>query len=189
MLNFFKNTLGNDFPFEKRLNQEFGLNYGDISSYTYNSMVNPQYYNLQSSLSNLPNISFDQLKVNKTAFPLNTNLNLQLPSLASKGIQQAAKFNSSFIGKNAGAVGVVADIASNILGDKSEYSGTKGNLARGLDTAYDMLSDAAQVIPVYGTAISAGLKVAGLGNQVMGKLGGGTDGMTTLDAVLGSKLF
>lgn len=122
---------------------------------------------------------------------LNTNLssNLKLPSLASKGIQQATKFNGSFIGKNAGAVGVAADIASNILGDKSEYSGTKGNLARGLDTGYDMLSDAAQAIPVYGTAISAGLKVAGLGNQVMGKLGGGTDGMTTLDAVLGSKLF
>lgn len=89
----------------------------------------------------------------------------------------------------ANAAGIAATAASIAMGDKSEYSGAKGDLARNLDMAYDTLGAAANLIPGVGTFISSGMAVAGLGNQIMGKLGSSTDGMTTQDAILGSKLF
>ena len=94
--------------------------------------------------------------------------------------------NFTNIGNIAGAAGTVV---SSLLGDKREYSGTYGNVARTADSIYDTASDVISVIPGWGTAVSGIMKGAGALNQVMGKLGNSNDGMTVQDALLSSKIF
>lgn len=83
-------------------------------------------------------------------------------------------------------IGEFADIGNSLFADRNEYNGDAGLLSSSLDTAYDTASDAVKAIPVYGQLISAAMKTNKLMNNVMGKLGAGTDGMTTGDAILGS---
>lgn len=68
----------------------------------------------------------------------------------------------------------------------SEYQGAKGGITQGLDTAYDTIEASVGAVPGIGTlagAIMAGNKLLGHGVKA---IGGGTDGMTTTDAILGS---
>lgn len=100
------------------------------------------------------------------------------------------KFANSTFGKNFGMWSAGIDMANSvltgILGEKSEYSGTKGDLARGIDSAYDQVSDAIAMVPGFGQAASLIMKGGKALGAVTNKLGGGTDGMTTADAILGS---
>jgi len=83
--------------------------------------------------------------------------------------------------------GAAIGVASALMGDKSEYSGDYGNLTRGLDTAYDIASDAVNVIPGFGQAASLIMKGDALVGKAFNKwTGSGTDGMTATDAILGS---
>ena len=85
--------------------------------------------------------------------------------------------------------GIGASIADTALfGNQipTEYQGVKGGITQGLDTAYDAIEAGVGVVPGIGTlagAIMAGNKLLGHGVKAMG---GGTDGMTTTDAILGS---
>ena len=88
---------------------------------------------------------------------------------------------------NASISGAAMGIANSLMGDKSEYSGDKGGLTKGLDTGWDVASDAVSVIPGVGTAIGLGMKGFSLANKALNKwTGSGTDGMTTTDALMGS---
>lgn len=89
----------------------------------------------------------------------------------------------------AGAATALGDAASAALGPKSEYSGEKGKITQGMDAAYDKLESMAGNIPVYGKFIQAGMMANKLAGKVAGKLGAGTDGMTTQDAILGSSFL
>ena len=83
--------------------------------------------------------------------------------------------------------GAAMSVANSLMGDKSEYSGDKGGLTKGLDTGWDVASDAVSVIPGVGTAIGLGMKGFSLANKALNKwTGSGTDGMTTTDALMGS---
>ena len=97
---------------------------------------------------------------------------------------QIAKFN-----KAGSIAGIAGGIVSTALGDKREYGGRRGDLARGLDTAYDVVTTGVNYIPGVGQGLSGIMTASGALNQVIGKLGGSTDGMTKTDAFLQSKLF
>ena len=115
-----------------------------------------------------------------------------LESLLSKGLK-GSKFNLGAGFKGAGgiegAAGAAADIIGSLLPQKSEYVGERGNITAGMDRAYDTISDAVAVIPGLGTAASAIMKGGALLGKGVNALGGGTDGMTTTDAILGSSFL
>ena len=115
-----------------------------------------------------------------------------LGSLLSKGLK-GSKFNLGAGFKGAGgiegAAGAAADIIGSLLPQKSEYTGERGNITAGMDTAYDTISDAVAVIPGLGTAASAIMKGGALLGKGVNALGGGTDSMTTTDAILGSSFL
>lgn len=88
-------------------------------------------------------------------------------------------------GGNIAAIGgAVADIASSFLPEKTEYAGAKGGITQTMDSVYDGISDA--VAPLGLKGIMKGGKFLG---EVMNLVGGGTDGMTTTDAILGSSFL
>lgn len=115
-----------------------------------------------------------------------------LGSLLSKGLK-GSKFNLGAGFKGAGGIGGAAGVAADIIGfllpQKSEYAGEKGNITAGMDKAYDTISDAVAVIPGLGTAASAIMKGGALLGKGVNALGGGTDAMTTTDAILGSSFL
>ena len=115
-----------------------------------------------------------------------------LGSLLSKGLK-GSKFNLGAGFKGAGgiegAAGAAADIIGSLLPQKSEYTGERGNITAGMDKAYDTISDAVAVIPGLGTAASAIMKGGALLGKGVNALGGGTDGVTTTDAILGSSFL
>lgn len=86
-------------------------------------------------------------------------------------------------GGNIAAIGgAVADIASSFLPEKTEYAGAKGGITQTMDSVYDGISDAAMS---FGGIMKGGKLLGG----VMNSVGGGTDGMTTTDAILGSSFL
>ena len=112
-----------------------------------------------------------------------------LSNLSVSGLKTAAKqgLGSAFNAKSLG--GVALSVANQFAPQKREYSGDKGNLTKGLDSAYDTLSDAVSVIPVWGQAASLIMKGGALAGKFVNKLGGGTDSMTNTDAILGSNFL
>ena len=103
------------------------------------------------------------------------------------------KFANSTFGKNYGVWNAALDTANNLVtsiaGEKDEYSGDKGNITRSMDQVYDAVQGIAGMIPGVGQAASLIMGANKLLGNVANKLGGGTDGMTTADAILGSSFF
>ena len=103
------------------------------------------------------------------------------------------KFANSTFGKNYGVWSAALDTANNLVtsiaGEKDEYSGDKGNVTRSMDQVYDAVQGIAGMIPGVGQAASLIMGANKFLGNVANKLGGGTDGMTTTDAILGSSFF
>ena len=110
-------------------------------------------------------------------------------NLSTSGLKSAAKsgLGKAFSGASLG--GVALSVANQFAPQKTEYSGDKGNITKSLDGAYDKLSDAVTFIPGLGTTTSLAMKGVSLAGKYINKWGGGTDGMTTTDAILGSDLL
>lgn len=100
------------------------------------------------------------------------------------------KFSDSTFGKNFGAwsagLGIADTVLTGIIGEKSEYAGPKGDLTRSIDGAYDTIQQAAGNFGPIGQFVSLGMQANKMLGNVANKLGGGTDGMTTTDAIMGS---
>lgn len=103
------------------------------------------------------------------------------------------KFSNSTFGKDFDKWSQGLNIANNLFttfaGEKSEYSGTKGGLARGIDSTYDTVQSVVSSfgpIGQFASLIMGGNKLLG---NVANKLGAGTDGMTTTDAILNSSFL
>lgn len=100
------------------------------------------------------------------------------------------KFSDSTFGKNYGmwsvGIGLADSIFTGIAGEKSEYAGPKGDLTRSIDGAYDSIQQLAGYFGPIGQMVSLGMGANKLLGNVANKLGGGTDGMTTTDAIMGS---
>ena len=110
-------------------------------------------------------------------------------NLSTSGLKSAAKsgLGKAFSGASLG--GVALSVANQFAPQKREYSGDKGNLTKGLDNAYNTLSDAMAGIPGFGTTASLIMKGGSLAGKFVNKWGGGTDGMTSTDAILGSSFL
>lgn len=118
-------------------------------------------------------------------------LNQQLPQSTSyqlneKGIAEPTGFNFN-LGMTIG--GAAFDLASTLMPEKSEYAGNKGDITQTMDTLYDGISNTAMAFGPVGMAVGTVMK----GGKFLGKginaLGGGTDGMTNTDAILGSSFL
>lgn len=84
------------------------------------------------------------------------------------------------------ALGAISDLGDIFMPEKTEYSGTKGSIAQTLDSAYDGIADALMTVnPLIGGI----MKVGGFIGDGVNALGGGTSGMTTTDAILGSSFL
>ena len=110
-------------------------------------------------------------------------------NLSTSGLKSAAKsgLGKAFSGASLG--GVALSVANQFAPQKREYSGDKGNLTKGLDNAYNKLSDAVSIIPGFGTTASLIMKGGSLAGKYINKWGGGTDAMTSTDAILGSSFL
>lgn len=111
-----------------------------------------------------------------------------------KEISTAAKAGVEGLGKakagNAMAiVGAVSDLAGSFLPEKTEYNGPKGDITQTMDSVYDGISDAAMSLGPIGMIVGGAMKGGKLLGGVMNSIGGGTDGMTTTDAILGSSFL
>lgn len=87
------------------------------------------------------------------------------------------------------AVGTAIDAVGSFMPTKSVYSGEKGNIAATADSIYDTASDIIGMVPGWGNIASLAMKGNALLSKGVSALGGGTDGMTTADALLGSNFF
>lgn len=103
------------------------------------------------------------------------------------------KFSNSTFGKDFDKWSQGLNIANNLFttfaGEKSEYGGTKGGLIRGIDSVYDTAQSAAAMfgsIGQFASLLMGGNKLLG---NVANKLGAGTDGRTTTDAILNSSFL
>lgn len=100
------------------------------------------------------------------------------------------KFSDSTFGKNFGVwsagLGMADTVLTGIMGEKNEYAGPKGDITRGMDGAYDTIQQAAGNFGPIGQVVSLGMQANKMLGNVANKLGGGTDGMTTTDAIMGS---
>lgn len=117
---------------------------------------------------------------------INAAKNLKALSSLEKGTKGLKNAKASNIAAMAGAA---ADIGRNFLEEKTEYSGEKGDLTQTLDNVYDGISDALMSIPGWGMLAGGIMKGGALLGQGLNNLGGGTDGMTTTDAILGSSFL
>lgn len=103
------------------------------------------------------------------------------------------KFSNSTFGKDFDKWSQGLNIANNLFttfaGEKDEYSGAKGGMARGIDSAYDTVQSVVSSFGPIGKAASLIMGGNKLLGNVMNKIGGGTSGMTTTDAILNSSFL
>ena len=103
------------------------------------------------------------------------------------------KFSNSTFGKDFNKWSQGLNIANNLFttfaGEKSEYSGTKRGLVRGIDSVYDTVQSASAMFGPAGqfaSLIMGGNKLLG---NIANKLGAGTSGNTPIDAILNSSFL
>lgn len=97
--------------------------------------------------------------------------------------------NKTSAGSIGSALGTASDLVGSLLPEKDEYSGEKGNLTQTLDQTYDAISDAAMTMGPWGMLVGGIMKSGAMLGKGINALGGGTDGMTNTDAILGSSFF
>ena len=116
---------------------------------------------------------------------LNLSKGLELPEIDNSVIGKSGLFSKANIGNTMNIAGGIADMLGGFIPKKNEYQGPKGNITRAIDTGYDTASDIAMSInPIIGGAMNVG----GFVSDGINAITGGTDGMTTTDAVFGSTL-
>ncbi len=86
-------------------------------------------------------------------------------------------------------VGNAADLMGSFLPEKTEYNGPKGDITKTMDSAYGGIANAAASFGPVGQIVSGAMKGASLLGKGINALGGGTDSMTTTDAILGSSFL
>lgn len=128
----------------------------------------------------IQNIKFDAAQTQKEISRLNE---VGLPSAGNKLAKQQKTAGIM------GYVGAAADLVGSFMPEKTEYSGTKGDVTQGIDAAYDGISDMAMSLGPVGMIVGGAMKGASLLGKGFNAMGAGTDGMTTQDAILGSNFF
>ena len=114
-----------------------------------------------------------------------------------KRVQEASKAAKAGVAgarqMKAGGIGAAIGAASNLVGSfmpqKTEYEGEKGDITQTMDSVYDGISDAAMSFGPVGMLVGGIMKGRALLGKGVNALGGGTDGMTSTDAILGSSFL
>ena len=115
---------------------------------------------------------------------------IRMISQANKGIKDGLAGASKMKAGGIGAlVGATSDLVGSFMPQKTEYNGAKGNITQTLDSVYDGISDIAMAFGPAGMLTAATWKLRALLGKGVNALGGGTDGMTTTDAILGSSFL
>lgn len=122
-----------------------------------------------------------------------SNTSQIIPTAQGNTTSFSNKFSNSTFGKNFGAWSAGLNIANTaftgLFGEKEEYSGEKGDVTRTIDSTYDSVQNLAGSLGPIGQVVSLGMGANKLLGNVANKLGAGTDGMTTTDALLGSSFL
>ena len=192
-------TLDVGFPsFKQPLEQQF-------NSLTWSAPNSTPYYNVatQGILTSNQALNLDPLTNNIYGYALghtsiipkpsssmnqntmqkikNEQAQSRIDAYRAKQAMQQYKLNNTM-----NLVGQGADMISSLLPNPTEYNGTYGSLAQGINTTYDQASNMIMSInPLAGGIMKAGSLV----NKGIKLIGGGTDGQTTTDAILGSNFL
>ena len=150
----------------------------------------PSVSDVTSSLADsITNNPIQSVNKSLTTNPI-SNINITNPDAK---LSFSQKFQNSTFGKNFGLWSAGLNMANNlftgIAGPKSEYEGAKGDITQTMDSTYDAIQGAAGMFGPIGQAVSLGMAAGKLVGNVANKLGAGTDGMTTTDAILGSSFL
>ena len=128
----------------------------------------------------------------------NPILRLQGNQMMQDSVNSFSSFIDPKTGKNKGsgkagvvgtAIGVASDIIGSFLPQKDEYDGPKGDVTQTMDSVYDGISDTAMSLGPVGMLVGGIMKGGAMLGKGVNALGGGTDGMTTTDAILGSSFL
>ena len=123
---------------------------------------------------------------NSTSTIISATKNLQSLGSLSEGTKGLGTAKAGNIGA---IVGAASDFLGGFMPQKQEYGGEKGSLTQGLDSAYDAASDIAMSLGPVGMIVGGAMKGGALLGKGLNAIGGGTDGMTTADAILGSSFL
>lgn len=122
-----------------------------------------------------------------------SNTSQIIPTAQGNTTSFSNKLSNSTFGKNFGAWSAGLDIANTaftgLFGEKEEYSGEKGDVTRTIDSTYDSVQNLAGSLGPIGQVVSLGMGANKFLGNVANKLGAGTSGMTTTDAILGSSFL
>ncbi len=115
---------------------------------------------------------------------------IKMINQANKGIKAGLEgAKSAKIGGIGATIGAVSDLVGSFLPQKTEYDGAKGDITQTMDSVYDGISDAAMAFGPVGMLVGGIMKGGSLLGKGVNALGGGTDGMTSTDAILGSSFL
>lgn len=115
---------------------------------------------------------------------------IKMISQANKGIKAGLEgAKSAKMGGIGATIGAASDLVGSFMPQKTEYDGAKGDITQTMDSVYDGISDAAMSFGAPGMLVGGIMKGGALLGKGLNALGGGTDGMTNTDAILGSSFL
>lgn len=115
---------------------------------------------------------------------------IKMISQANKGIKAGLEgAKSAKMGGIGATIGAASDLVGSFMPQKTEYDGAKGDITQTMDSVYDGISDAAMSFGPAGMLVGGIMKGGALLGKGLNALGGGTDGMTSTDAILGSSFL
>lgn len=115
---------------------------------------------------------------------------IKMISQANKGVKAGLEgAKSAKMGGIGATIGAASDLVGSFMPQKTEYDGAKGDITQTMDSVYDGISDAAMSLGPVGMLVGGIMKGGALLGKGVNALGGGTDGMTSTDAILGSSFL
>ena len=115
---------------------------------------------------------------------------IKMISQANKGVKAGLEgAKSAKMGGIGATIGAASDLVGSFMPQKTEYDGAKGDITQTMDSVYDGISDAAMSFGTVGMLAGGIMKGGALLSKGLNALGGGTDGMTSTDAILGSSFL
>ena len=174
------------------LNNQIQNNINSLNSQIYlkraiknNNLGNTQLANGLFQQSLIPNEEIQQ-----TFTPAQELGELDLNESKINPVSEASRaLRESRMSKAGSYMSMASDMLGSFLPEKDEYSGLKGHLTSTLDSAYDNVANSVSQMGPYGALIGGIMKGGSLLGKGINAIGGGTDGQTTLDSVLGSSFL
>ena len=115
---------------------------------------------------------------------------IKMINQANKGIKAGLEgAKSAKMGGIGATIGAASDLIGSFMPQKTEYAGAKGDITQTMDSIYDGISTAAMAFGPVGMLVGGIMKGGALLGKGVNALGGGTSGMTSTDAILGSSFL